>query len=102
MQRLLAHAGELRLALLAEDVVLLAGVLAQVVELLGLVAVVVDVLLVALYPGGAREVGSAVEVQRTPLGQEQREQVRLVSGNEAWLNSLAGFNAPYKMLVAPA
>src|SRR5215211_3405591 len=67
------------LADLADEIVLLEGILLQVVVLCLLVAEVVDVLLLLLYPGRAQHVGPAAEEQGAILGQAEQGAARVLA-----------------------
>ena len=69
LQNLLAPPVQLLSAHPGYEVVLLEWILGQIVELLGLVAEVVDVLLLTLDPRCAQQVGPAAEEQRAIFGQ---------------------------------
>src|SRR5215218_8599660 len=74
-----AQSIQLLLSNLADDVVLLEGILLQVVVLFFLVAVVVDVLLLPLDPGSAQQVRPAAEEQGAILGQGEQRASRVLA-----------------------
>src|SRR5215213_4522195 len=74
-----AQSIQLPLANLADEVVLLAGILLQVVVLFLLVAEVVDVLLLPLDPGRAQQVGPAAEEQDAILWQGEQRVPRVLA-----------------------